>query len=124
MSTSLPPRPRKRLPVNPSIEHLKKQAKRRVKADGSVSLSESAGPALVRRLACFLRCSIEGLTGSRLRGRGGSGVDMMNLFLCASCPLLPAGNGSKILATTAKGGLNPSRGRDAPCGTLGTTYTR
>src|SRR5436190_20917747 len=41
MSTSLPPRPRKRLPVNPSIEHLKKQAKRRVKADGSLSLSDA-----------------------------------------------------------------------------------
>jgi len=32
---------RKRLPVNPSAEHLKKQAKRRVKADGSLSLSEA-----------------------------------------------------------------------------------
>ena len=49
MSTPHPPR--KRLPVNPSIEHLKKQAKRRAKADPSLSLSD-AQHALAREYGC------------------------------------------------------------------------
>ena len=51
MSTPSTPRPRKRLPVNPSIEHLKKQAKRRVKADSSLSLSD-AQHQLAREYGC------------------------------------------------------------------------
>ncbi len=35
------PQPRKRLPVNPSIEHLKKQAKRRHKANAALNLSDA-----------------------------------------------------------------------------------